>query len=381
MLRRQVLLHAALAGLVLAACAARQRSGDAQACAASLAGAAPGDALQDCLDRLPDGAVLALAPGRIVITRPLVLRHSVTITTAGLPPGAPRCGDAGEGCAVLDLRLAQPGGFGEHAVSIRGPGTVLDHLVVEGGRADPARNDRAACNGSRRASMGGLDVSAEDVTIRDSVLRDAACYSAAVVDAGVARFRFTGNAVLSNGTHDSHAMWADGLTVLDGVDDVITGNLFRDNTDVQLVLGGCRGCTVADNRVETTADLAAAAFAGILLHAWPQTSGDYAGSRITGNAIDCGPAHGCGFGLGVGGRAWYRSPTQGGLVAGNSVRRAGIGINVDDATGPVTMRANQVTESGGTVRSHCGATLAGPVNISPASRRYVDATVRRSHAG
>ncbi len=48
------------------------------------------------------------------------------------------------------------------------------------------------------------------------------------------------------------AMWADGLTVIDGVDDVIRGNLFRDNTDVQLVLGGCRDCTVADNRIEET---------------------------------------------------------------------------------------------------------------------------------
>ncbi len=45
-------------------------------------------------------------------------------------------------------------------------------------------------------------------------------------------------------------MWADGLTVIDGVDDVIRDNVFRDNTDVQLVLGGCRRCTVTDNRIE-----------------------------------------------------------------------------------------------------------------------------------
>lgn len=110
------------------------------------------------------------------------------------------------------------------------------------------------------------------------------------------------------------------------------------------------------------------------MHAWPLTSGDYTGTVISGNTIDCGPARRCGFGLGVGGRAWYASPTFGGLIAGNTITRAQIGINVDDATGPVTMRGNTVSLSGGPVRSRCGLWFAGPVNITPASRRFVDAT-------
>ncbi len=175
-------------------------------------------------------------------------------------------------------------------------------------------------------------------------------------------------------------MWADGLTILDGADDVVTGNLFRDNTDVQLVLGGCRHCTVAGNRFETTDGAERGAFAALLVHAWPTTSGNYDGTAVTGNSIDCGPARQCGFGLGVGGRAWYRSATFGGLIAGNTVRRAAIGINVDDATGPVTMRDNRVLDSGGPVHSHCGTSQAGAVNISPASRRYVDATAGVSMA-
>jgi hypothetical protein len=40
----------------------------------------------------------------------------------------------------------------------------------------------------------------------------------------------------------------------------------------------------------------------------------------------------------------------------------------------MTMRDNHVAESGGVVRSHCGGWDIGAVNISAASRRFVDAT-------
>ena len=251
---------------------------------------------------------------------------------------------------------------------------MLDHLVIEGPKADPARDDTAACRSLARPSMGDLAITASNVTITNSVIRDAACYSAVVVDEGVGGLRFTHNAVLSNGTHNQPSMWADGLTLIDGVNDVVRNNLFRDNTDVQLVLGGCLRCTVADNRFEASANPAAASFTALLVHGWPATSGDYDGTVISGNSIDCGPGRGCGFGLAVGGRGWYTSPTSGGVIAGNTIRHAAIGINVDNATGPVTMRNNQVSDSGGVVISHCGLLFAGPVNIAEASRRFVDPT-------
>ncbi len=162
--------------------------------------------------------------------------------------------------------------------------------------------------------------------------------------------------MLDNGTHDGRGLWADGMTVIDATDVVISGNVFRDNTDVQIVLGGCLRCTVADN---TILSRDAAAFAGLLVHAWPSTSGDYAGTRITGNRIDCGAARRCGFGLGVGGAAWYESPTSGGVITGNSIRRAQVGINVNDVSGPVDIWGNQVSESGGSVQTPCGARQVG----------------------
>ena len=360
---RQLALHGLAVLLVLGACAVRQQRPAIAACAV-----VDGGTLQDCLDRTPEGERIALPPGRYVVTRPLVLRHRVTLATAGLPDCT-----AGS-CAVLALRIAEPGGPLDRAVTVAGAGSVLDHIVVEGGKADPARDDARACRGRGRPAMGGLAVTAPDVTIRDSVIMLVACYTAVQVDAGATGLRFERNQVLSNGTHDRRAMWADGLTVIDGVGDVIRGNLFRDNTDVQLVLGGCRGCTVADNRIEATDTAGAGSFAGLLVHAWPLSSGDYTGTTITGNTVDCGPARSCGFGLGVGGRAWYESPTTGGQITGNTVTRAQVGINVDDATGPVTMRGNVVTLSGGPVRSRCGLWFAGPVNISPRSRPFVDAT-------
>ncbi len=358
-MRRQFALHGLALLVVLAACAVRQAVPVA-ACSVT-----DGATLQDCLDRTPNGGRLALAPGRYVVTRPLLLQRPVTLATAGAPDCA-----AGD-CAVLALRIAEPGGPASRAIMISGAGSVLDHITVEGGKADPARDDARACNGPGRPSMGGIAVTAPGVTIRNSLITAVACYTAVQADAGASGFRFEGNQVLANGTHDRRAMWSDGLTVIDGENDVIRDNLFRDNTDVQLVLGGCRRCSVTGNRIES-AD--ATSFAGLLVHAWPLSSGDYTGTVITGNTIDCGPARRCGFGLGVGGRAWYETPTSGGLIAGNAVNRAQIGINVDDATGPVTMRDNAVTLSGGPVRSRCGLWFAGPVNISAKSRRFVDAT-------
>ena len=364
MVRRQLALQGLALLLILTACALHQQeSTNPDACRG-----VTGAALQPCLDTMPDGARLALQPGRYVLTQPLVLRRRVTLTTVG----APNCAQGG--CAVLALRMTGLGSAYQRAITVAVAGSTLDHLVIEGGKADPARDDTAACAGAGRPTMGGLAITAAGVTVRDSVIEDVACYSAAVADAGADGLRFERNQVLSNGTHDRSAMWADGLTVIDGVNDVIRDNVFRDNTDVQLVLGGCRDCTVADNRLDETEASGAGAFAGLLVHAWPQTSGDYTGTIITGNTIDCGPARRCGFGLGVGGRAWYRSPTSGGRIVGNSITQAEVGINVDDATGPVAMQDNSVSISGGPVRSKCGLWFAGPVNISEASRRFVDAT-------
>ena len=374
MLRRQLGLQGLALLVALAACTVRQQWTGADSCRAMSGDAiAAGAALQDCLDGLASGATLALPPHRFLLTRPLVLRQPVHLTTAGRDGGAPCAADGGD-CATLVVRLVAPGGPTQRAITVAGTGSWLDHLVVEGGKADPARDDAASCNGPGRPSMGALGVTARLVAITASVVRDAACYSAVVVDAGADGFRFEDNAVLSNGTHDRPAMWADGLTVIDGANDVVRRNLFRDNTDVQLVLGGCLRCTVADNRLEETAAPGAGAFAGLLLHGWPHTSGDYDGTAVTGNTVDCGPDHRCGFGLGVGGRAWYPSPTSGGLVAGNSVTRAAVGINVDGVTGPVTLRDNRVALSGGRVVSHCGEWDVGAVNIAPASRAFVDPT-------
>ena len=363
MLKRQLVLQGLALLLVLTACTMRQQSPQSAACTV-----VNGATLQFCLDLLPTGDRLALPPGRYTLAVPLVLRRRVTLTTAG----APDC--VAGGCAVLALRITAPGGPAVRAISVAGAGTVLDHIAIEGSRADPVRDNEKACSGPERPIMGGLSVSAPDVTIRNSMITDVACYSAVGVDAGANGLRFENNLVADNGTHDRRGMWSDGLTVIDGTNDVIRGNTFRDNTDVQLVLGGCRNCSIADNRIENTGAATGGSFAGLLVHAWPATSGDYTGTIITGNTVDCGPARQCGFGLGVGGRAWYVSSTFGGLIAGNGVTRAQVGINVDDATGPVTMHDNTVSLSGGPVRSRCGLGFSGPVNISARSRPYVDPT-------
>ena len=295
MLRRQLAFQLLALLLALTACGMRQPHPAVVACTV-----VDGATLQFCADQLPAGGRMALPPGRYTLSEPLVLRRPITLTTlANAGAGAPDC--AAGGCAVLALRLTRTGsGPAARAITVAGAGSVLDHLVVEGSKAEPVRDNQAACSGADRPMMGGLSVSARNVTIRDSVITNVACYSAVGVDAGATGFRFENNLVASNGIHDRRGMWADGLTVIDGADDVIRGNIFRDNTDVQMVLGGCRNCSIQDNRIVNTGEAAGGSFAGLLVHAWPATSGDYTGTLITGNTIDCGAARQCGFGPGCG---------------------------------------------------------------------------------
>ena len=53
-----------------------------------------------------------------------------------------------------------------------------------------------------------------------------------------------------------------------------------DNTDVDLIFGGCRNCMISDNKISHTDDFSGSSFAALMIHAWPSTSGDFTGSTL-----------------------------------------------------------------------------------------------------
>jgi hypothetical protein len=170
-------------------------------------------------------------------------------------------------------------------------------------------------------------------------------------------------------------MWADGVTIHDTSGAHVEGNHFRDNTDVQLVFGGCRGCTVKGNIFRHSAAFAHASFAELMLHSWPNTSGDFTGSITSQNNIDCNKARRCGYGIMIGGEPWYPARTFGGAVSNNRIANALLAMNVDQLTGPMTIIGNVITRSGGDANSDCGRKIWPAANISPSSLKLVQTDI------
>lgn len=353
--------------------------GDPAACAAldMFAGAErdAGPTLRACLAATPVAGRIALKPGRYLIASPFAIRRAVTLTTRAASTGAHRCSRDERQCAVLHLAIPLPAPPGTvMPVEVAGNGIRLDRLVFEGTRrTDPGLSARRCAVEAERPAGGGLRISGDDIAIRRSVFRDFACYTALEYGTGadvtVADNDFTGN-----GTHDASLRWADGLTIHTGLRFNVTGNRFRDNTDVQLIFGGCVDCVVARNTFSHGGSAAGGSFAELMLQAWPKaTSGDFTGTHVFDNDIDCGAMRRCGFGIMIGSTPWYDAPAFGGSVVGNRVRRAILALDVDRLTGPMTIDRNRLMPTTGVYPGNCGPQrIAGiAANVSPDSRRFV----------
>ncbi|WP_242153891.1 right-handed parallel beta-helix repeat-containing protein [Sphingomonas sp. BAUL-RG-20F-R05-02] len=242
----------------------------------------------------------------------------------------------------------------------------LDHLVFQGTRlTDPALSARRCASDKKRPMAGGLLVNGNSVTITRSVFRDMACYTALEYGTGVEAV-ISDNTFIGNGTHNTLLHWADGLTIHTAQRFQISSNRFRDNTDVQLIFGSCVGCTITNNNFNHSGTAEGGAFAEIMLQAWPNaTSGDFTGTQVTRNTIDCGAQRRCGFGIMIGSAPWYEAPTFGGAVTDNRVRGAMLALNVDYLTGPMVIAHNDLEAVSGTYPSMCG-----PQRISGASANF-----------
>ncbi len=328
-------------------------------------------ALQDCIDRTPPGGTLALKAGVYRLRQPIRIDRPLTIRTAGTDDRSPGCGRTGTGpCATLLLDPARAVAGGGMPLLAAGNDVRLSHLVIRG--VGNASVPRARCaNPAERPSGGGIRVSGQGFALRASLIRDFTCYTAVEIVAGAFSPAIVGSVIGPNGDHRPGEIWADGVTIHDSRSAIVRDNLFVDNTDVQLILGGCRDCRIESNRFRHSGGVAGGSFAELMLHSWPNTSGDFTGTIVRGNDIDCGPARRCGFGLMIGAAPWYDGRMTGGSIIGNRVRNALVGLNVDGLTGPVEIRGTSVAVSGGRSRSDCGTREWPSANVAPGSRHLV----------
>lgn len=355
------------------ACAALGRFADGRSDATGV--------LADCLDDTRSGGIVALPAGTYRIRQPLVIDRAVTLTTAGTATGSAACAASGSGCATLLIDPADLTRQNAMPVLVQASNVVLDRVVVSGGWGK-GRLGQLCRTPAVRPNAGGIRVGAvSGFVVTRSVLRDFACYTPLEITTNARDLRIENNTFGPNGDHRPGDAWSDGLTVHDASRAVIRGNRFVDNTDVQLILGGCRDCVIENNRFSHTGPFRGASFAELMIHSWPTTSGNFSGTVVRGNAIDCGTTRLCGFGILVGAEPWYTGRAFGGTVSGNTVRNARIGLNVDGLTGPMTFQGNSVSTSGGTFESDCGRRSWSAVNVAPASRRFVRGLPQDSQTG
>jgi len=314
-----------------------------------------------------------------LIASPIRIRRALTLMTRGTNQASAMCSAAPLRC--VELRLAiDPSKTGAAVMpfDVDSPDVRIDRIVFSGTRVSDPHLSRTRCAiESQRPMAGGLRVNGSRISITRSVFQDMACYTA--LEFGGGSFSFiSNNAFLRNGTHTVSQGWADGLTIHGGQGLRINGNRFRDNTDVQLIFGGCAACEIRFNRFEHSDAASGGAFAELMLHAWPgATTGDFTGTLISDNSIDCGRQYRCGFGIMLGAAPWYSAPTFGGVVRRNRVRRAMLALNVDGLSGAMTVTDNDLRGESGTYPTACGprSRPAASMNIEPSSRPYVQGRI------
>lgn len=152
------------------------------------------------------------------------------------------------------------------------------------------------------------------------------------------------------------------------------GNEFRNNTDVDLIFGGARNSIIQDNTIVHTADVAGGSFAGLMIHKWSNSSGDYSGAEISGNIVDGGPNRTIGSGIYVASEGWYSQTPYG--WTSDDLPRATIHDNVSRnvqngmyvAAIGFSIYENRFENAYGTIRSSRGTLRANaPIVVSPTS--------------
>lgn len=339
-------------------------------------------AFKACLEKTPSHGSLSLTSGNYRIRSALVIDRPITVSSVSLIPNSAACKPGGDArCATLTIDYSMASfPRGAMPITVTAQNVTLSHLTVRGsGSATSDFTQKACTEVGDRARAGILRVSGPRFVMIGSAILGAQCYTGMEIVATAKSPRIQDNSFGPNGVHDTPFHWADGVTIHDTEKAIITGNRFTDNTDVQLITGGCRSCSIARNVFRHSGEASGASFAELMIHGWPDTSGQYAGTVVRDNDVDCGVQRRCGFGIMIGAKPWYQGPTAGGAVRNNRIRNAKLGLNIDGLSGPMEIDGNSVTVSGGSYQSRCGTKRWPATNVAPSSQSFVRGT--QSYSG
>jgi hypothetical protein len=269
--------------------------------------------LQGCINSTPAGGVLEIPAGNYTLAKSVRLAQGIILRTQGVLTGEPTCTRFNARPCATFRAAANLGDHNNSATAntqfpavmfhnVSTPlGVTFDHIVLDARSAIRGASEGARCNAGNFSPT--VFLVGDNIKIRKSVISNTFCGSHAIITAAVG-LEITDSIFQNGGNHASR--WADGLTVLEAENALVARNQFRNNTDIDLIFGKCKNCKIEFNRVTHSGEFSKSSFGGIMLHAWPNTSGDYTGTTVTDNYVDCGGL-GCGQAFIVGSLGWYRT--------------------------------------------------------------------------
>lgn len=292
-------------------------------------------ALQNCLDR---GGNIFLSynqgdPGYIVNRGLWLTRPGTVLTSSGAAPAKIIAGRD-----LFSHILRTP------------PHTKVNNFVIQNisfdgmvdaagpdGRPYRLRRDDCSDNGSaeNNTNPGNLVLEGSGFQFRNNESVGAMCGSGLGLFGD--KFYVDGNYIAQNGrdklSGGRGVPWADGMTVLYCAGGYIAHNTFVDNTDIDLVVGGGRGCVVELNEI---AHFGKFGFAGLNIGNFVDGgNGDHSGSEYRGNKIYSRIPNRLAMGILVGTHPWSDKlyVSNAGRVVGNTSYGNVMNLVVDGARG------------------------------------------------
>lgn len=324
--------------------------------------------LQACIDATPEGGTLEIPAGVYLMTGAVSIARGMTLATRGtsgsttgcLLPGAPAC-------AVLMAAADLDTDNGFLQILDSSSNVTVSHIILDGNRATRLGSAAAAtcASGNNRRGFNSFARGTGHRFTYNASVR-ALCGTGMEWRGGSAVI--SGNYFGGNGDNSTTNMWSDGLTIHEADGSTIENNTLWNNSDVSLILGGGAGTTVRGNVLMQTTQRA---FAALMLDNFNGgTSGNFTGSLVTGNTINCTTLL-CDFGINLGPHAWYLSANiLGGEVTGNAVAYGKICLNIDGAgtvASPITVYGNTLAGSPSSAAFNCGTRSTSNFNIGPDS--------------
>jgi len=321
-------------------------------------------AIRQCITNTSSGGTLEIPAATYTIGSQVTITKPMTLRTQGTSGSTASCETAGVNCAVFKAK-SNLFAFGGLLRITNTHDVTIEHIVVDGNRSARLSSSAASqcTGGSTRYGYNVQMGSCNYCRFRYNVSKNTLCGTS--LEWVGSNATIVGNTFRSNGQNAVNMMWADGLTALHVDYGTITDNLFVDNSDVALVVGGAINGYIARNTIQQQSQVV---FAGLMLDNFNGSQpGDFTGATVTQNSVTCTTNRYCHFGINLGPHPWYQSANiQGGSVYGNTVSYARQGINVDGAgtaSNPLVLYSNTATGSPSSATFQCGTKLTSNLNI------------------